>query len=196
MDNQALADAGADFLARDFEQSFEQSRHYDDQLWSVCQFAFTGYTTVIPIAIGLFEYSAQTLVSAAVALLAVSFVLGLFLFAVMIRNRVYFVFVTRYLNEHRDFFLKAKPLGFENTTQMFTDRTKPPFFDWRSSEAWLFYIVGLLNSLAAGSAIWMLFSSWPYLWVVTASIFVVTQVWVAVSYLGSREGRSASDAVF
>src|SRR5258706_12312959 len=126
----ALTEEAIKFLDRDFNQCFTQMRHYDDQLWDICKFAFTGYSAVVTPAVGLFQYSRDkgaNLEPAAIALLMVSLLLGLFLFALTIRNRVYFVFVTRYINEHRGFFLKGQPLGFANRTRMYTNPKHPPF---------------------------------------------------------------------
>jgi hypothetical protein len=132
------------FLERDFEQCFKQMRHYDVQIFEILKFMFTAYSALIGVSIGLYQFSLKEnhdLYWAAIAALSVGLILGIFLFAVAIRNRVYFVLVTRYINEYRDFFLKINPLGFENKTKMYTNYTQPPYFNWRSSQAWLSYIV-------------------------------------------------------
>ncbi len=48
-------DDSAAFLARDFNQCFEQMRYYDGQLWDICKFAFTAYTVLIGVAVGLYQ---------------------------------------------------------------------------------------------------------------------------------------------
>lgn len=197
-----LTQEAAKFLDRDFNQCFTQLRHYDAQLWDICKFAFTGYSAVLALSVGLFEYSRDhdaNLVPSAMALLLVSLLLGLFLFALAVRNRVYFVFVTRYINEHRQFFLSAKPFGFSNSSGMYTNPKQPPFFNWRSSQAWLCYIVASLNAVLGGSVVRMGVRARADVWVLTASTFAamfVVQVWLAVWYLNTRENKGASKAVF
>src|SRR5205809_7104581 len=82
------------FLDRDFNQCFQQFRHYDSQILEVCKFAFLGYSTLIGAALGLYEFGLkekQTFSAAIVGILATGLAIGTFLYALSIRNRVYFV---------------------------------------------------------------------------------------------------------
>ena len=142
----------AKFLERDFSECFAQLRHYDGQIWDICKFTFVSYTTVLAVAIGLYEYSLDKGVNlrpVAIAVLAASSLLGIFMLCLTVRNRLYFVLVTRYVNEHRGHFLEGKPLGFQNRAGMYTDPTKPQFYNWRSSQLWLTSIVAVLNAAVA-----------------------------------------------
>lgn len=49
-----LKDAARNFLENDFNQCFEQVRHYDTQIVDIFKFLATFYTTVAGIAIGLY----------------------------------------------------------------------------------------------------------------------------------------------
>ena len=187
------------FLERDFEQCFQQMRHYDSQIVGILKFMFTAYSALIGIAIGVNEISfseTHDLSMAVTATLSVGLILGLFMFALTIRNRVYFVLVTRYINEHREFFLRGNPLGFENKTKMYTNITQPPYFHWRSSQAWFSYIVAFLNAVLLMVLIYMLL---PGRWDIVfcgSIVFWLLQLLVAIIYLVSRESKSASKAVF
>lgn len=187
------------FLERDFNQCFQQMRHYDSQIFDILKFMFTAYSALIGVAIGLYQFGLKEdidLSPPAIAALGVGLTLGLFMFALIIRNRVYFVQVVRYVNEHRGFFLKLKPMGFENKSRMYTNPGQPPYFNWRSSHSWLCYIVSALNSFLLGV---LLFILYPCAWKIVTSgsiILFAVQLTAAVAYLKSRENKSASRAVF
>jgi len=192
----------AKFLDRDFNQCFQQMRHYDSQGVDLCKFAFTAYSAVVGLAFALFRYGVAEKIDytlPAAVTLCVGLAFGLCFFAMMVRNRVYFVVVARYVNEHRGFFLKSRPLGFENHSKMFTNFEQPPFFHWRSSQAFLFYVMSALNGFLAGAALHFLaFANSPD-WRVTISsggLVFFAQVLLAARYLSSREAKSSSKAVF
>lgn len=193
------SDYGAEFLERDFNQCFAQMRHYDSQIWEVTKFAFSAYTVLLGTAVGLYKYSIEKNVDmslAAVSILAVGFLVGLFMFCLTIRNRVYFINVARYVNEHRRHFLKNKPLGFENESRFYDDPTRPPFCDWPSSQLWLSYLLSFLNGLLAGTLTYILVGGMALVWVLLVVLIVaVVQISVGVWYLRSREGKSAMDSI-
>lgn len=43
------------FLERDFNQSFQQMRHYDAQIFDILKFMFTAYSVLIGVALGLYQ---------------------------------------------------------------------------------------------------------------------------------------------
>jgi hypothetical protein len=112
---------------------------------------------------------------------------------------VYFVFVTRYINEHRRLFLSSHPLGFLNESGLYTNPKQPPFFDWKSSQMWLAYLIALLNSILITFMFFskkMEYSSIGYYpFVLLFSVFLI-QIAIAAIYLKSRENKNASEAVF
>jgi hypothetical protein len=190
----------AKFLDRDFNQCFEQMRHYDGQIFDICRFAFTAYTAVIGAALALYKYGIDKGIAytvPAVGILAAGLLFGLCMIALVVRNRVYFVFVTRYINEHRGFFLEKRPLGFEDQTRMYTRPDLPPFFNWRSSQMLLLVVLSGLNSFLVGTIIFLYSGGENWCWVLgTAFLFWLGQMISAIAYLKSREEKSASRAVF
>ncbi len=187
------------FLERDFNQNFQQMRHYDAQIFDILKFMFTAYTFLIGAAIGLYQFGLKEnkdLSAPAIAALAVGLVLGLFMFALIVRNRVYFVQVVRYINEQRGFFLVFKPMGFKNKSKMYTNHEQPPYFNWRSSHSWLCYIVASLNSILLGVLLYIVY---PHAWntiIFGSLILFIIPLAIAITYLKSRENKSASEAVF
>lgn len=197
MANETLNDRAADFLERDFNQCFGQMRHYDNQILSIVKFTFTAYSALIAVAVGLYQFS-QTenvdLVPVGIAILAVGYLFGTFMFSLIVRNRVYFVIVARYVNEHRRLFLAVKPLGFENETGMYTSTSFPQYFNWRSSQAFYLYLVALLNSILLFALLGIKTS--PYLAIAGLVISLVGHLGLAIRYLVTREGKSSGEAAF
>lgn len=117
---------------------------------------------------------------------------GVLLFLVIVRNREYFVIVARYINEHREFFLKQKPLGFENKTRMYMSPNHPRFFSWRSVDILYVYTVGFLNGVLMTGLLW------PYVaifWAVAGGIACsVFLIGAAVIYLLTRSGKCSNIA--
>jgi hypothetical protein len=152
-----LTEEGVSFLERDFNQCFFHLRHYNTLSFELLKFTGTFYTTIIGVSVGLYQFSTKErvdLTPVASAILGCSLLIGMLLFLVIVRNRENFVIVARYINEHRHFFLKQKPLGFENTTGMYTCPTRPRFFNWRSVDILYVYAVGLLNGMLMAGLLW------------------------------------------
>lgn len=193
---------GANFLARDFNQCFIQLRHYDSQMWAVCRFALTAYVAIVGAAVGIYQYSLDRgidLSPLVISVLTVGIVLGIMMYSLIIRNRVYFVVICRYINEHRALFLDAEPLGFANSTGMYVDSGQPAYFDWRSWQSFLAYITALLNSALVALLMVYALDSHPCRWQLAGALGLLVwfcQVWLGVTYLKSRERMSGSAAVF
>ena len=189
------------FLESDFNQCFHQMRHYDSQIFDILKFMFTGYTALIGVALGFYKFGVKKGIDFSLpisAALSVGLMLGLFMFILAVRNRVYFVQVARYINEQRSLFLRYKPLGFNNKSKMYIDHLQPPFFNWRSSQFWFMCIIASLNSTLSGVLLFILLSSY-HRWKIALIGFLILysiQLIFAVLYLKSRESKSASKAVF
>jgi len=189
------------FLERDFNQCFQQMRHYDSQIFDILRFMFTAYTALIGLALGLYQVGlklSQDFTLPAIVALAVGLLLGLFMFALSVRTRVYFVQVARYINEQRGFFFQFfVPLGFSNKSDMYTKPDQPPYFNWKSSQAWFTYIIAGLNSTLLGVLLFISFpgkNKWCYLWFCALLLFIV-QLIFAIIFLKSRENKNTSESV-
>lgn len=186
------------FLERDFNQCFQQLRHYDSQIFDTFKFLFTSYTALVGVALGLYQFGNRESIDLrlpGIAALIIGLLLGLFMYIVVIRDRVYFVQVTRYINEQRCLFFRYKPLGFENYSKMYTDPSQPPFFDWRSSQLWYSYIIALMNSILLGTILYICEIDWLAIFLGVIVIFTV-QLITSTIYLCSRQNKSAEKAVF
>jgi len=191
----ATADDGAAFLDRDFNQCFSHLRHYNTLSLELLKFTFTFYTAIIGVSVGLYQFSKKEsvdLTPVATAILGCSLLIGTLLFLVIVRNRENFVIVARYINEHRDFFLRHKPLGFENKTRMYTSPNHPRFFNWRSADVLYIYTVGLLNGMLAAGLLWPFVAvGWAIGGGVTCSVVLIGG---AVVYLLTRSADCSNIA--
>ncbi len=186
------------FLERDFNQCFQQMRHYDAQIFDILKFMFTAYTVLIGAALGLFKANLQVDLAVPIVIsLIIGLVLGAFMFYLVLVNRSYYVRVARYINEQRKLFLAIKPLGFENISRMYTNE-KQPYFSRESTQIWLAYIIGALNSMLLGVLLFIIFALYSFKWlaVVGVSLLVLfVQIAIAIKYLKLQESKSISKDV-
>lgn len=184
---------GLKFLERDFNQCFQQMRHYDSQIFDILKFMFTAYTVLIGAALGLFKANLQVNLTVPIVIsLIIGLVLGAFMFYLVLINRSYYVRVARYINEQRNLFLSFKPLGFENISRMYTN-AKQPYFSRESSQVWLAYIIGALNSTLLGVLLFITFDSYCYRWLIVIGgglAFLSIQLVIVIKYLKSQESKS------
>lgn len=187
------------FLERDFNQCFQQMRHHDTQIFDILKFMFTAYTVLIGAALGIFKANLQVDLTIPIIIsLIIGLILGAFMFYLVLINRSYYVRVARYINEQRNLFLSFKPLGFENISRMYTN-AKQPYFSRESSQIWLAYIIGALNSTLLGVLLFILLASYSYKWLIVVGVSFVlfsVQIAITIKYLKSQENNSASKSVF
>ncbi|MHC4098413.1 MAG: hypothetical protein ACYSWZ_11975 [Planctomycetota bacterium] len=189
-------DAAVQFLEADFNQCFQQMRHYETCMLSICKFSFLGYSTMAGASLGLYKLGIEQKVDLkgpASMILIMGLILGLLLFWIVVRNRVYFVKVARYINEMRALFLELKPMGFENKSQMYHDYTKPVLNNPLSSQIWLCYVVAFLNSILLGALLYIHaeYTFWNYSVLIGLPFIIcLIQVISSVFYLKSIEDRS------
>ncbi|MBI3753407.1 MAG: hypothetical protein HY266_05080 [Deltaproteobacteria bacterium] len=190
------------FLERDFNQCFQQMRHYDSQIFDIFKFMFTGYITLIGATLGFYKFGLEKNINLnfpVIAVLSIGLVFGLFILAYTVSNRVYFVRIFRYINEQRKTFLSYEPLGFANKSEMYIKYSQPAFFNWISSQAFFIYIIAFLNSTLLGALLFIIFASNTCKWVIITpsclALFIV-QLIVAIYHLKSRENKSIIKADF
>jgi hypothetical protein len=175
-------------------------RYYDSQIFEILKFMFIAYSGLIGVALSIYKIGLSRnieLDTPAIAIISVGLVLGLCLFALIIRNRVYFVRVARYINEQRGVFFQYKSLGFENKSGMYTDHKQPFFFNWRSSHAWFSYIVSALNSTLLGVLLFLsLAPQYRIVGILIGTLLLLlAQLSLAIYYLKSFEDKSPEETV-
>lgn len=204
-------EAAITFLSNDFNESFSQLRHYDSMMWDVTKFVMAellgvlfavwtiscfGIASKIPFIQEYYLYVVG-------GILFVGYLFGILVVITLSRLRLYFTVVAKYINEHRNFFLKAKPLGFENQSGMYTDFKNPKPFDLPSFHIISIHIVSALNSILAGLLIFCIahlfeFSKYYQFLLLLLAFFVSTFAFIFFSrkFLQKKDGLGADEAVF
>lgn len=186
----------AKFLERDFNQCFQQMRHYDGHILDIFKFAFTAYTAITGASLALYKYGHEKDIDyslPAASLLLIGSLIGICLFALVVRNRVYFVIVTRYVNEHRGHFLGKEPLDLKIQTPIYRKSNQPSYFNWLSSQSLLLYVLAVLNSMLLGLGLFLLFDSFLLIgWLAfTASLILLSlQLIFAIRHLKSHGSKA------
>jgi len=190
------------FLERDFTQCFGYLRYYDQQMWLVSKFTFTAYSSLLGVSLGIYKYTADNnvdLTIAVTAALATGTFVGFFMFGMLVRNRVYFVTIARYINAHRKHYFSLDPAVASFATGFYDNPDYPRFFNLFSSHAILSYVVAILNSILVLTI--LLLNLFTYPRIVTFSIALPLLVFLlhvvpASLYLWTREKKTAVGAVF
>lgn len=147
-------------LQSDFEQCFEQMRHYDDVFQNSLQFVYTGVVAVPGASGTLFSIwgtKTSNLATLSVILLF-SWLAGIVVVTELAKNRVYFARVARYVNEIRRLYLVKSQAGIKNEAKMFTDPTFPHVLDWGSTQTFQIGLASVFDSLLFGFAVVALFA--------------------------------------
>jgi hypothetical protein len=142
-------------LQSDFEQCFEQMRHYDDAFQNALQFAYTGVVAVAGASGTLLQaWGAKSSNLATVSLILLfSWLAGVVVVMDLAKNRVYFARVARHVNEIRGLYVKKHPAGVSNKAKMYTDPTFPHILNLGSTQTFQVCLASAFDSFLFGSAI-------------------------------------------
>ena len=199
-----------DLLVADFEQCFEQMRHYDETFRRTLEFDVGGVVAVIAASAALLgQYGPSYLVITSVGLLlVVSSLAGFLLVVSLARNRVYFAFVGRYVNEVRTLYLSHSPGGVSNKAGIYADYKFPSIFNPVSSHAIQLYFLSSCNSFLLTGSGAALFASraiamgkslavgWGLL-LGAFVVFLLLQVgWILLYWYLKERQKTADTAVF
>lgn len=200
-----------DFLRADFDQCFSQMRHYDTNLFEMVKFIFTGYAAVISAVaalLGSHPRQASTLIGSS-GLMFLGGAGGTILLGFLLRNRVYFTAVARFINEIRRQYLQSNPIGVRNEAGFYTDPQCPKVLSPGSSHFILMYFVAMLNALLLGAFVSILYAwfnlqpncnpDFNYLCaiIVTVLVFIIELLWI-ILYAKAKDkkwlkGHKSSD---
>ena len=181
------------FLVSEYEQCFEQMRHYNAISISLTKFVFTGFAAIASGAFALFKYlegqNYQNIVIGGILLL--TFVTGVIFLTLMLRNRVYFIFVARQVNSLRNYFLSNMDVDYIKYNVCYIDPSFPRAFNLWSTYTLLFFIVALINAVLVGVGSYLVITHYctgeDWLrWLISlviAVVLVVTQLIASIFYL-------------
>lgn len=204
MEDQAKIKHAENFLNVDFSQSFDQLRHYDSMIWDITKFTFIqilGSITAI-WAIYAFAQEPDSITSWIAinymflipSIFGMSYIFSVLASFLISRNRVYFAKVARYLNEHRNFSISQKPLGFENKTKFYTSDRFPTAFDIWSNHLVSLYIIQLLGAIIFGAMIFCILLIWIeniywvcFLSAVSSSLSFIINLRIYIKYMKNQD---------
>jgi len=198
-----------DFLKHDFAQSYQQLRHYDKLSWDITKFSFVQLLVGVAATWTIYVFAKNppnsnsfitenyTLVIPTVFFICYIFsILASFLLS---RNRVYFSKTARYLNEHRQFSLATKPIGFMNTTRFYTNIKYPPAFDQWSTHLVSLYVIQIVSGIIFGAMIYCilvnLISSLFINYLISGilGIFsILINLYIYINYLKKQDKKNTS----
>lgn len=148
---------GKRFLYHDFEQCFQQMRHYDSQCWDIIKFCFGEVLLAVTAIWALYCFSAapenaSALVSVhfnwlTLIILFISYVFVFISSYMVARNRVYYVKTSRYINEFRKLAMNTQPYGFKNVYKFYDDYNLPKVNDRKSTQLVALYSIITLGVL-------------------------------------------------
>lgn len=143
-----------DLLVSDFSECFEQMRHYEEAFLKRLDFGFGAIVAVIGATAFLIEHFKATpfILVLSGLLLAVSSIAGILLVWSLARNRVYFAFVARYVNEIRALYISHHPGGLANKSGIYSDHSFPKIFAPGSSQSIDIYFLAMCVALLVSGA--------------------------------------------
>jgi hypothetical protein len=158
------------FLVHDFNQSYQQLRHYDNMSWDITKFTFLELLAGIAAVWAIYGFAMNpenppSWIKSNYSLIIPSIFGICYIFSILAsfllsRNRVYFAKVAKYLNEHREFSLSIKPLGFPNDTAFYTNKNYPPAFDKWSTHLVSLYVIQIVSSCMFSAMIFCIIFQW------------------------------------
>ena len=138
-----------ELLKADFEQCQQWMRHYDSSFSQMINFLYSGYAAIITAVYVLyssFPSKREAIIGATMLLCFSSLVSPIFLFWLM-KNRVNFTKVARWVNEIRGEYMKFEALEIKNVSKIYTDPKYPPYFNPGSTHILFLYFTAFCSSV-------------------------------------------------
>lgn len=132
-----------EFLKIDFQECFEQMRHYDKLLWQVTVGILSLYAAILATVFMKSKYFPTSVLG---FIVFGGFIVGIIALWFLLKSRIYYVKVARFVNEVREQYLKNKPLGIENKAGLYTDPEYPKYSNLTSSQLTSVYVMMIINN--------------------------------------------------
>lgn len=195
-----------DFLKHDFDQSYQQLRHYDSLNWDITKFSFLELLVGIAAVWAIYGFAkdsanSNTFVAINIAwiipsVFGICYMFSLLASFLISRNRVYFAKVARYINEHRKFAFDSKPAGFKNVSKFYTSPDFPRAFDTWSTQLVCLYVIQFVSAFIFGALIYSIATLkienefWQYgLSLIGGLISTIINLWIYISYMKKQDTK-------
>jgi hypothetical protein len=194
-----------DLLKADFDQCFIQMRHYDTIFTTVTNFSFAFFTAVVTATI-LFLYQSQIPNSAYFGLsilFGLVAIIGILILSFLLRNRCYFTFVARFVNEVRGYYLSQIDSNFKNETGLPASSNYPRMLSPGSTQTIHMYFVALFNTayISASILVFQYYSSLlkqncfvlnlKFFSILALIVLLIQIAWIII-YLHKKDNLSAN----
>ena len=186
-----------DFLLKEYSEAYTHMRHYDNISISFIKFLFTFDLAVLSAVVTIYNYFDDKqiiLIKPIGYLLIISFLIGLLLLSLAVRNRAYFVPVTRQVNRIRKYFKENMEIKFD-FGDMYINPAYPKYFNVFSTYSLTFYLMSLLNSVIISLGFSCLFYKSLFLNFRVFIIALLLQIASVILYLSNKEKKSADEAI-
>jgi hypothetical protein len=184
-----------DFLLKEYSENYTHMRHYDNLSYSYIKYIFTFDLAVLSAGVTIYHYfkdSLATIIEPLGYLFLLGSIIGFFFLGQAVRNRSYYVPVTRQINRIRKYFIENMDIDLD-MSEMYCDPAYPKYFNKVSTYSIGFYIISFLNSVLVSLGIPCIFinSLKPNWWAFGISLII--QILILVCYLQSKENKLKAD---
>jgi hypothetical protein len=170
----------AEFLLKEYEESYNHMRHYDNSLITLIKFVFSFNLGLLSACLAIYNYfSDQKLmvIKPLGYILVMGFAIGIIFLCLCTRNRMYFVIVARHLNNLRKYF--SGKIGDEfSFEEMYTNPKYPKYFNSFSTYSITIYLISIFNAV-----------------LMSVGVSLIIQIFFVIFYLKRKEGKKADEAV-
>ncbi|KNZ68181.1 hypothetical protein Tfer_3283 [Thermincola ferriacetica] len=206
-DNQKFSEQEAsEFLITEYNQSFEQMRHYHSTQNSLITFSLTGYIAVFTATFALYQSKSGGSIKYLFILLIflLSFIVGLTILTAFVRNRIYFTIVAQQVNSIRNYFLCNSTLDFILYNKGYLRHDRPRNFNPISPYSIYIYVISLFNSSLLSSGIillthfiFQLAVGSSIIWgIVFGFVSFTIQLYMTIKCFKNKDKQRADDAVW
>ena len=151
----------SEFLLKEYELCFEQLRFYDTRQDELLKYMFTLTSAAAAAQFAVLQFLGKTstmFFGAQAFFCVVVFIATLLLYLMMLRNRLYFVFVTRQVNAVRSYMLETDAPAFaDNRMWLASDF---PAFKWGSVHTFQMLGAVVISALFAAAAVFGGLKAW------------------------------------
>ena len=207
MDNKLFSQQeSVDYLISEYEQCFQQMRHYDTTQNTLLTFALTGYIAIFAAVYTLYQYSTNNPIKYTflTMIFILSTIAGIIVLMTLARNRVYYTAVAKQVNRIRNYFLSNSELDFIRYNNCYVSYDKPKNFYWLSTYAMYIVVISLFNASLIGSGVVMFnrfivnkdFNISLAFGIITGLIMMVLELIYVVKYFHRNDSKNADDAVW
>jgi len=191
----------SEFLIKEYELCYEQLRYYDTRHSEILKYIYTISTASAAAIFAIFKLAAgaTTQFHAYQAFLTtIVYIATLLLFATMLQNRLYFVYIARQINAIRGYMLTTDAENFKNN-QLYISTDFPAL---KPSSVHTIQLLGvtLISSVFFGFSVYSVIAAAGADPTIACAVLatlamLAAEIWGGIKYLSDTKGKSADEAI-